>query len=126
MTELIHEQPFRTDSGLPVEGMGLQLSLRDFATEELSRGQPGLDSQILVTSKQLCDFLTSAEERQHIQTQHQGSVNRIRQGAIKRRRPQTPPDQPSSEDDTSTENRRQAKRTRQSSEFCPSSSAEES
>ncbi|KAJ6160271.1 hypothetical protein N7470_004879 [Penicillium chermesinum] len=90
-TAVIDAQPFRTDTGDPAEGIALRLSLRDFATEELSQGKAGLDYEILVTSKQLCEFLSSAEARQQVQTQRQGSINRIRPGALKRRRPQTPP-----------------------------------
>ncbi|KAJ5533847.1 hypothetical protein N7527_000101 [Penicillium freii] len=56
--------PFRTDSGLLTEGIVLRLSLRDFVTEELVRGYMDLDCEILITSKQLCDFLLSAEARQ--------------------------------------------------------------
>ena len=115
-------QPFRTDTGDPAEGTAFRLSLRDFATEELTRGQTGLDCEILVTSKQLCEFLSGAEARQQVQTQRQGSINQIRPGALKRRRPQTPPDQPSS-DESSIERNREYKRGRQSSDYRPDSSS---
>lgn len=123
---LTDEQPFRTDSGLPAEGTTLRLSLRDFATEELSRGHGGLDREILITSKQLCDFLSSAEARQQVQTQHQGSINRMRPGALKRRRPHTPPEQATSEDEESIGRKKERKRGRQSSNYRPSSSSEDS
>lgn len=123
---LIIKQPFQTDSGLPTEGTVLRLSLKDFATEELARGHVGLDREILITSKQLCDFLLSAEARQQAQTQQQGSINRIRPGALKRRRPQTPPEQLSSEDEGSIERKRGSKRGRQSSDYRPSSSSVDS
>lgn len=124
---LIIEQPFRTDSGLPTEGTVLRLSLRDFATEELARGHvEDLDREILITSKQLCDFLSSAEVRQQAQTKQRGSINRIRPGALKRRRPQTPPEQLSSEDEGSIERKRESKRGRQSSDYFPSSSSADS
>lgn len=119
---LTDNQPFRTDSGLPVEGGLIQLSLEDFATEDLCRGRAGLDRQILITSEQLCDFLSSAEARQQTQTQFQGSINRVRPGVLKRRRPHTPPEQPSSEDDGSVEKERESKRGRRSSDYRPSSS----
>src|SRR4051812_571484 len=80
---LTNKQPFRKDSRLPTEGTALRLSLRDFATEELARGHIDLEREIVITSMQLCDFLTSAEARQQVQTQHQGSINRIRPGALK-------------------------------------------
>ncbi|KAJ6057048.1 hypothetical protein N7460_000322 [Penicillium canescens] len=119
---VIEAQPFRTDSGLPTEGIALRLSLRDFATEELARDHVGLEREIVITSKQLWDFLSSAEARQQIQTQHKGSINRIRPGALKRRRPQTPPEQLSSEDEGSVTRGREIKRGRQSSDYRPSSS----
>lgn len=84
----------------------------------------GLDREILITSKQLCDFLSSAEARQQIQTQQQGSINKMRPGALKRRRPQTPPDQLSSEEDESVE--KKIKYERQSSDYIPSSSSGDS
>ncbi|KAJ5815171.1 hypothetical protein N7474_006948 [Penicillium riverlandense] len=120
------KQPFRTDSGFPAEGTTPRLSLRDFVTEELSRGPAGLEREILITSKQLCDFLSSAEARQQLQTQHHGSINRIRPGTLKRRRPQTPPEQPSSEDEGSGEGRRESKSRRQSSDYRPGSSSGDS
>ncbi|CAG7921676.1 unnamed protein product [Penicillium olsonii] len=95
----IEALPFRTNSGLLTEDTALRLSLRDFATEDLSRGQVDLGREILITSKQLCDFLSSAEARQQMQTQRQGSIDRIRPGALKRRRPQTPPEQLISDDE---------------------------
>ncbi|KAF3006198.1 hypothetical protein E8E15_001556 [Penicillium rubens] len=123
---VIDAKPFRTDSGLPADGTALQLSLRDFATEELSRGHVSLDREIVITSKQLCDFLSVGEARQQVQAKQQGSINRIRPGALKRRRPQTPPDQLSSEDEGSAEITRESKRGRQSSDYRPSSSSDES
>ncbi|KAJ5843735.1 uncharacterized protein N7525_001476 [Penicillium rubens] len=97
-TAMVEALPFRTDSGLPAEETALRLSLRDFATEELSRGLTSLDQEISITSRQLCDFLSCAEEEQRGQTLLQGSINLLRPGAGKRRRPQTPPEQLSSEE----------------------------
>lgn len=122
---LIAVQPFRTDTGIPATGTALRLSLKDFATEELSQGQPELDQEIIITSEQLCDFLSSAESRHQSQTRYQGSINRIRPGVLKRRRAQTPPERLSSEDEVYHE-RRQSKRGRQSSDYHPSSSSDQS
>lgn len=81
-----------------------------------------LDREILITSRQLCDFLSRAEDEQPVQTLQQGSINRLRPGAGKRRRPQTPPEQPSSEEEGTIETRRESKRGRRSSDFRPNSS----
>ncbi|CAG8015642.1 unnamed protein product [Penicillium salamii] len=120
-TAVIEAQPFRTDSGLPTKETTLRLSLRDFATEELLRGNIDLDREIIITSKQLCDYLSGAEARQQAHTQHQGSINQIRPGALKRRRPQTPPEHISSEGEGSFEGERQRKRGCRSSDYHPSS-----
>lgn len=124
-TAVIEARPFRTETGCAVEGTELRLPLRDFGTDELSHGQKGLDQEIILTSNQLCQFLASAEARQNIQTQHQGSINRIRPGALKRRRPQTPPEH-LSEEESSIEMGREKKRGRQSSDFRPGSSSGDS
>lgn len=81
-----------------------------------------LDREILITSRQLCDFLSRAEDEQPVQTLQQGSINRLRPGAGKRRRPQTPPEQPISEEEGTIETRRESKRGRRSSDFRPNSS----
>ncbi|KAH8431861.1 uncharacterized protein LDX57_009512 [Aspergillus melleus] len=122
-TAKVDALPFRTESGLPVEGAALQLSLRDFATEELSRGHTSIDQEIFITSDQLCAFLSRAEEEQRGQMLHQGSINSLRPGARKRRRSPPPPDQPSSDEEGSGESEREYKRGRQSSDFCPDSSS---
>ncbi|KAJ5378466.1 hypothetical protein N7509_011585, partial [Penicillium cosmopolitanum] len=98
-TATIEALPFRTDCGLPIEETALRLSLRDFATQELSQGLTSLNQDFSITSTQLCDFLSRAKEEQPGQMLLQGSINRLRPGAGKRRRPQTPPEQPSSEDE---------------------------
>lgn len=53
----------------------------------------------------------------------QGSINRLRPGAGKRRRPQTPPEQSSSEEEGSVEKTRESKRGRRSNDFRPNSSS---
>jgi hypothetical protein len=121
---LIFKQPFRTDSGVP-SGAALRLSVRDFATEELSRGHTGLHHEIFITSEQLCNFLSRAEARQQAQTQQQGSVNRIRPGYLKRPRSPTPCEGLSSEGGKYIK-KREGKRGRQDSDHRPSSSSGES
>ncbi|KAJ5772481.1 hypothetical protein N7520_003010 [Penicillium odoratum] len=92
--------PFWTDAGIPAEGTTLPLSLGDFKTEELPQDVtgPGLDKDILITSGQLYNFPSSAESRQQAHTKKQGSINRIRPGALKRRRPGNPSEQLSSDE----------------------------
>lgn len=53
---LTDEELFRTDSGLLVNSVLIQLSLRDFGTEDLYSGRARLDRQIYIISEQLCDF----------------------------------------------------------------------
>ncbi|KAJ5225024.1 hypothetical protein N7468_006249 [Penicillium chermesinum] len=50
-TAVVEAKPFRTDAGCAVERTELRLSLRDFATDELSQGQRDLDREIFLTSK---------------------------------------------------------------------------
>ncbi|KAJ5531289.1 hypothetical protein N7527_004682, partial [Penicillium freii] len=98
MEEFRANAVIETDSGFPTEETVLRLSLKDFATEELAQGY----------------------------TQQQGSINRIRPGTLKRRRPQTPPKQLSSEDKGSIKRKRESKRRHQSSDYRPSSSSVDS
>ncbi|CDM28466.1 unnamed protein product [Penicillium roqueforti FM164] len=100
---VIEAQAFRTDSGFPTAATALRLFLRDFATDELTPGHVDLDREVLITSKQLFDFLLSAEARQQAHTQHQGSTNRLRPGALKRRHFQTHFQQLTSEDEGSVD-----------------------
>lgn len=116
---LIAVQPFRIDTGIPAEGTALRLSLKDFATEELSQSQATLNQEIIIT-------LSGAESRHQSQTRHQGSINRIWPGVLKRRRAQTPSERLSSEDEEHIERGREIKRGRRSSDNHPSSSPGES
>lgn len=81
------------------------------------------DRELLITSRQLCDFLSRAEEEQRVQTLQQGSINRLRPGVGKRRRPQTPPEQLSSEEERSVEKKRESKSGRCSNDFRPNPSS---
>lgn len=95
---------------------------------ELTQGRPYLDQEIVVSSEQLCKFLSTAEARQQqeVQLEPQGSVNTLPRGTRKRRRSSTPPDRTDSEDEGALEDRkiesRKSKRGRRdSSDYCPSS-----
>ncbi|KAJ5551683.1 hypothetical protein N7535_000373 [Penicillium sp. DV-2018c] len=92
---VIEMMPFRTESGLPVDEPkqpALQLSLRDFAPENISQKYPGLDQDILISSRELCDLLTSAEAEHQKQLLDQGVEAPLSPDRRKRRRVQTSPE----------------------------------
>lgn len=122
--DLTINQAFRTDDGTPVEDTMLRLSLRDFATDSLLEEYADINQEVVITAQQLCAFLQSAEARQAAQLHHEGSVNRIRPGVLKRRRRTTPSDATSSEDEPTSE--RERKRGRSDSDYHPSSLSGES
>ncbi|OQD91922.1 hypothetical protein PENSOL_c047G09150 [Penicillium solitum] len=124
---MIEAEVFRNDDRSPAEGVALQIPLRDFAPKELSQSYSDMDQVISISSRQLCDFLSSAESRQRVQTQQAGVVNRIDPGTLKRRRPRTPSEHPSSEDERQFNKRiRSNKRNSQSSDYRPGSSSGDS
>ncbi|KAJ5971700.1 uncharacterized protein N7479_001618 [Penicillium vulpinum] len=124
---MIEADVFRNDDGSPAEGVALQIPLRDFAPKELSQSYGDMDQVISISSRQLCDFLSSAESRQRVQTQQAGVVNRSDPGTLKRRRPRTPSEHPSSEDERQFNQRiRGNKRNSQSSDYRPGSSSGDS
>ncbi|CAG7924591.1 unnamed protein product [Penicillium olsonii] len=99
--ELEAKAPFRTESGLPIDDSkqpALQLSLRDFAPKSISQKYPNLDQDILISSKELCDFLSSAEAEHQKQLLGQGVEEPLSPDTRKRRRAQTPSEQLSSEE----------------------------
>ncbi|CAG7961370.1 unnamed protein product [Penicillium olsonii] len=98
---VIEMMPFRTESGLPVDDSKqppLQLSLRDFAPKTISQKYPNLDQDILISSKELCDFLSSAEAAHQKQLLGQGVEEPLSPGTRKRCRAQTPSEELSSEE----------------------------
>ncbi|KAL6229223.1 hypothetical protein BDW75DRAFT_245926 [Aspergillus navahoensis] len=94
------EQVFRTTNGLPAESAPLTLKLKDFATENETRGYSDLDQEIKISARDLCCYLDFAEERQEGQEQREGSVKTLPEGTRKRRRAETPPDNINSDDET--------------------------
>ncbi|KAJ5507054.1 hypothetical protein N7527_009197 [Penicillium freii] len=99
---VIEMMPFRTESGLPVDEPkqpALQLSLRDFAPKSISQKYPDLDQDIVISSREFCDFLSSAEAEHQKQLLDQGVDEPLSPGTRKRRRVQTPPEQLSSEEE---------------------------
>ncbi|KAJ5957148.1 hypothetical protein N7501_011427 [Penicillium viridicatum] len=124
---VIEAEVFRNDDGSPAEGVALQIPLREFAPKKLSQSYGDMDQVISISSRQLCDFLSSVESRQRVQTQQAGVANRIDPGTLKRRRPRTPSDHPSSEDERQFNKRtRGNKRYSQSSDYRPESSSGDS
>lgn len=112
---------FRTHDGQSCDAGELRLSLKDFATVDLTQDFPNLsEREIIISSKQLCEYLQRAESRQATQEKCVGSTNRVPLGVQKRRRPVTP------ESDTQSEGR-ETKRGRcdgdSDSEYYPSSSS---
>ncbi|GFF93362.1 hypothetical protein IFM53868_07160 [Aspergillus udagawae] len=112
----VNQEIFRTDDGQPLETKSLRLNLKDFTTVDLTRNYAGLDNlEVIISSKQLCEFLARAELRQETEERRTGSINRIRPGVQKRRRPSTP--------DSDTQSEEERKRARYNdSEYHPSSS----
>jgi hypothetical protein len=120
-TAVVEALPFRTDDGLSTGG-GLRIPLKHFATEDITQHNKNLNQDIHITSSQLCEFLLHAENAERMQTLHEGSARQLRPGTRKRRRPQTPPEQLGSGDE-SIGARREDKRGRLSSDFRPGSSS---
>ncbi|KGO78440.1 hypothetical protein PITC_069030 [Penicillium italicum] len=120
-TPIVKAQTFRTSDGHPVEEAALRLMLKDFGTEELTRGRPELNQEVTISSEQLCCFLSEAEARQKVYTRRVGSKNKVLPGAKKRRRSETPPDHLSSDESTSKTTGRDSKRGRLESDYSPSS-----
>ncbi|CAG8181967.1 unnamed protein product [Penicillium salamii] len=114
---VIETMPFRTESGLPVEEAqpALQLSLRDFAPKSISQKYPDLDQDICISSRELCDFLSSAEAAHQKQLLDQGVGETLSPGTRKRRRVQTPPEQLSSEEELPKNAMKRGRLTRDSS-----------
>ncbi|KAJ5865536.1 hypothetical protein N7534_000089 [Penicillium rubens] len=115
---VIEMMPFRTESGLPVdkpEQPTLQLSLRDFAPKSISQKYPDLDQDIIISSREFCEFLTSAEAEHQKQLLGKGVDEPLLPGTRKRRRVQTPPEQLSSEGEFPKNAMKRGRLTRDSS-----------
>ncbi|KAF2758767.1 hypothetical protein EJ05DRAFT_438545 [Pseudovirgaria hyperparasitica] len=94
----IVDEAFRDEQGNPTNRPGLQLHLSDFANKGLVRDQIGTqDQDLVVSTKELCQFLTDAEEKVH----QLGSLSKdsLAPGVTKRKRSETPPEELSSSDE---------------------------
>lgn len=118
---LIDLKVFRTSDGHPLKEAALRLMLKDFGTEDLTRGRPELSQEVTISSEQLCCFLSEAEARQEGYARRVGSKNNVLPGAKKRRRSETPPDHLSSDESIFRAAGRDSKRGRLDSDYSPSS-----
>ncbi|KAL4801675.1 hypothetical protein BDV18DRAFT_71757 [Aspergillus unguis] len=118
------KQVFRTTDGLPTESTPLVLKLKEFATENETRGYSDLDQEINISARDLCDYLDFAEARQKGQEQGEGSVKVMPKGTRKRRRAETPPDKLNSEDEATFQALEESDRKRvRDSDYRPGSSS---
>lgn len=113
---LIMTQVFRDEQGNAntSRDAGLRLGLRDFAPPSLPLGDspegdcpPGCASDLtdsfLIDSVTLCRFLDEAEKEEQESKQKIGFVEPLQQGARKRYRTKTPPEELNSEDESKFE-----------------------
>lgn len=83
---------FRDEHGNPTDGPGLRLHLSDFANKGLVQRKVGdLDEDITISTRQLCEFLDTAEAK--IYERESLSQDLIPFGVKKRKRPETPPEE---------------------------------
>jgi hypothetical protein len=94
----ISSQAFRDDQGNPTNHPGLRLQLSDFACKELIEDAIRDGGQeILLSTQQLCQYLTTAEDR--VRGYRVGIKSSILPGVQKRKRSETPPERMASGDE---------------------------
>ncbi|KAI9861212.1 MAG: hypothetical protein M1813_005385 [Trichoglossum hirsutum] len=96
----ISDQAFRDEQGNPTDHPGLRLQLRDFACQELVQDKLGdEDRELVVSTQQLCQYLTAAETK--MQRRESGSLSKssLAPGLKKRKRSKTPPEGIASDDE---------------------------
>ncbi|KAI9763276.1 MAG: hypothetical protein M1839_006523, partial [Geoglossum umbratile] len=94
----IADQAFRDDQGNPTDHPGLRLQLSDFACEELTEDAiRGGGQEILLSTQQLCQYLTAAEDK--ARGQRALVKHSILPGVKKRKRSETPPERMASDDE---------------------------
>ncbi|KAH0558348.1 hypothetical protein GP486_004996 [Trichoglossum hirsutum] len=86
----IADEAFRDDQGNPTDHPGLRLQLSDFACGRLTEDIGGESQEILLSTQQLCQYLTAAEDK--IRKLKQGMLVEIPLplGVKKRKRSRTP------------------------------------
>ncbi|KAI9759545.1 MAG: hypothetical protein M1840_003257 [Geoglossum simile] len=107
----IADEAFRDDQGNPTDHPGLRLQLSDFACEGLTTDVVrGGDREILLSTQQLCQYLTAAEDK----VRRRGTLakNSLPPGVKKRKRSRTPPERMASDDEAkyAEQERKAAKR----------------
>ncbi|KAK0655458.1 hypothetical protein B0T16DRAFT_397019 [Cercophora newfieldiana] len=95
----ISYQPFRSSDGSPIDSQdSLQLSLSDFATDEISSGYES--TSLSIPFRQLADLLTQAEEMRQAREAESGPRGiRSRRRTRKRKLSSSPADELRSEDE---------------------------
>ena len=91
-------QAFRDDQGNPTDSPGLRLRLSDCACKDLVEDvvREG-DREIHVSTQQLCQYLTDAEDR--VRRREPLVKTSIPYGVKKRKRSRTPPEEMASDDE---------------------------
>jgi hypothetical protein len=78
---------------------GLELQLKDFATEALVDNPNHMTQRIFIPSSTLYDFVTRAEDDAEKVKKRKGKMVQLKRGTKKRRRQKTPPEELISDDE---------------------------
>jgi predicted alpha/beta superfamily hydrolase len=78
---------------------GLELQLKDFASEALIENPDTMNHRVFISSSTLYDFLTRAEAKEKLVKERKGKMVQLESGARKRRRQKTPPEELKSDDE---------------------------
>lgn len=91
---------FRDDLGNLIRDLdqGLEIQLRDFATENLIKNSNAITQRIFIASSTLYDYVTKAEADAEIVKERRGEMFQLKPGAKKRRRQKTPLQELTSDD----------------------------
>lgn len=101
--QTIFEQEFRDALGNPTKELspGLELQLKDFATEALVQNPETMTQNISIPASVLYDYVVRAEAESEDCKHKRGKMVQLKPGTRKRRRRRTPPEEISSEDEQS-------------------------
>lgn len=96
-------QEFRDALGNPTKELspGLELQLKDFATEALVQNPETMTQNISIPASVLYDYVVRAEAESEDCKHKRGKMVQLKPGTRKRRRRRTPPEEISSEDEQS-------------------------
>lgn len=82
-----------------MRGKSLALQVKDFILLTLTQNTNDVRREIVIPYSKLAEHLNKAEERLHGMISSQRIPELLRPGVIKRKREQTPPEEPGSEDE---------------------------